>query len=97
MSTVLNDAIQVFARNPGQPPLELYFDRNSGLLFRELRFAETPLGLNPTRIDFSDYADFDGVKVPRNLVIAGPGRRLEIRFDDIKQNLPVDDAVFRQP
>src|SRR5262249_5823682 len=75
-------------------PLELYFDRNSGLLFRELRFAETPLGLNPTRIDFSDYADFDGVKVARHLLIAGPGRRLEIQFEDIKQNLPVDDAVF---
>jgi len=92
-----SEAILVFARNQGRPPLELYFDRDSGLLLRELRFAETPLGLNPTRIDFSDYADFDGVKVPRNLVIAGPGRRLEIRFDDIKQNLPVDDAVFRQP
>jgi len=31
-----SEAILVFARNPGQPPLELYFDRNSGLLFREL-------------------------------------------------------------
>jgi hypothetical protein len=90
-----SEAILVFARNPGQPPLELYFDRNSGLLLRELRFAETPLGLNPTRIDFSDYADFDGVKVPQRLVVAGPGRRLEIQFDEIKQNLPVDDAVFK--
>lgn len=91
------EAILVFARNHGQPPLELYFDRDSGLLLRELHFAQTPLGLNPTRIDFSDYADFDGVKVPRHLIIAGPGRRLEIHFDDIKQNLPVDDAVFRHP
>jgi len=89
-----SEAILVFARNHGQPPLELYFDRNSGLLLRELRFAETPLGLNPTRIDFGDYADFDGVKVPRHLIIAGPGRRLEIQFDEIKQNLAVDDAVF---
>lgn len=89
-----SEAILVFARKDGQPPLELYFDRNSGLLLRQLRFAETPLGLNPTRIDFSDYADFDGVKVPRHLIIAGPGRRLEIQFDEIKQNLPVDDAVF---
>src|SRR5215467_8553533 len=90
-----SEAIVVLARNQGQPPLELYFDRNSGLLLRELRFAETPLGLNPTRIDFSDYADFDGVKVPQRLIVAGPGRRLEIQFGDIKQNLGVDDAVFK--
>ena len=91
-----SEAIVVLARNPGQPPLELYFDRNSGLLLGELRFAETPLGLNPTRIDFSNYADFDGVKVPQHLIVAGPGRRLEIQFDEIKQNLPVDDAVFKR-
>jgi len=90
-----SEAILVVARNDEQPPLELYFDRNSGLLLRELRFADTPLGLNPTRIDFSDYADFGGVKVPRHLIIAGPGRRLEIQFGDIKQNLGVDDAVFK--
>ena len=89
-----SEAVLVFARNDGQPPLELYFDRNSGLLLRELRFADTPLGLNPTRIDFSDYADFEGVKIPRHLIIAGPGRRLEIQFHEIEQNLGVDDAVF---
>jgi photosynthetic reaction center cytochrome c subunit len=90
-----SEAILVLARNQGQPPVELFFDRNSGLLLRELRFAQTPLGLNPTRIDFSDYADFDGVKVPQHLIVAGPGRRLEIHFDEIKQNLPVDDALFK--
>ncbi|MGB8323648.1 MAG: c-type cytochrome, partial [Candidatus Acidiferrum sp.] len=30
----------------GQPPTRLYFDQQSGLLLREVRYAETPLGLN---------------------------------------------------
>jgi len=92
-----SDTIVVFASNPGQPPLELYFDQSAGLLLREVRFATSPLGLNPTQIDYADYKDYDGVKVPVHLVISGANRRLDIHFDQVKQNVPVDDAKFGHP
>jgi photosynthetic reaction center cytochrome c subunit len=42
----------------------LYFDRQTGLLARELRFSETPIGRVPTQIDYSDYRDVNGIKFP---------------------------------
>jgi hypothetical protein len=92
-----HDAVLVLVSNPGQSLLELFFDKDSGLLLRQLRFSKSPLGLNPTRIDYDGYKDFDGVKVPLHVTIARPITRLEIQFDQVTQNIPVDDAQFEAP
>lgn len=91
------DMVMLVATNPDQPPLELYFDKASGLLLRQLRFANSPLGLNPTRIDYDDYRNFDGVKVPLHVTIARPNRTIDIRFDEVTQNVPVTDSKFTAP
>jgi photosynthetic reaction center cytochrome c subunit len=92
-----HDAVLLLASNPGQSSVELFFDQDSGLLLRQLRFSKSPLGLNPTRIDYDDYKDFDGVKVPLHLTIARPITRLDIQFDQVSENVPVDDAQFEAP
>jgi hypothetical protein len=92
-----HDAILLFATNSSGPPLELYFDRETGLLLRELRFGSSPLGLNPTQIDYGDYKTFDGVQVPLHLVITRPNRTLNIHLLQLTQNVPVDDAAFARP
>jgi len=91
------DTYLVVARRQGQPPLWLYFDQQSGLLLRLVRYAETPLGRNPTQIDYDDYRDANGVKVPFRWTLARPGNRFTIQVDDLKQNVPVDDAKFTPP
>ncbi len=88
------EAILVLAANPKQAPLELYFDRESGLLLRQFRYSDSPLGLNPTRIDYADYKEVDGVKVPLHVTISRPNRRLDIRLDEVQQNRPIDDSKF---
>ena len=92
-----HDTVLLFASNPRQPSLELFFNKDSGLLLRQLRFANSPLGLNPTRIDCDDYKDFDGIKVPLRMSIARPRTQLEIQLDQVSQNVPVDDAQFEAP
>jgi hypothetical protein len=92
-----HDAILLFATNSSGPPLELYFDRETGLLLRELRFGSSPLGLNPTQIDYGDYRTFDGVQVPLHLIITRPNRTLNIHLLQVSQNVPVDDADFARP
>jgi photosynthetic reaction center cytochrome c subunit len=92
-----HDTYLVFGRNEGQPPLRLYFDQQSGLLLRLVRYAETALGRMPTQIDYSDYRDTDGVKIPYRWTLARPGNRFTIQIDDVKQNVPVDDAKFAAP
>jgi len=92
-----NDATLLFAANSSGPPLELYFDRQTGLLLRELRFGSSPLGLNPTQLDYGDYKTFDGVQVPLHIVITRPNRTLDIHLLQVTQNVPVDDAKFARP
>ena len=92
-----HDTYLVIGRNEGQPPLRLYFDQQSGLLLRLVRYAETPLGRNPTQIDYADYRDTDGVKIPYRWTLARPGNRFTIQVDQVQQNVPVDDAKFTPP
>lgn len=87
----------VVGSNEGQPPLRLYLDKESGLLVRLIRYAETPLGRNPTQIDYADYRDANGVKVPFHWTIARPGSRFTIRVEQVQQNVPVDDVKFVAP
>jgi photosynthetic reaction center cytochrome c subunit len=84
------------AANP-KPPLRLYFDKNTGLLLRLVRYTETPLGRNPTQIDYADYRATDGVKIPYRWTLARPGGRFTIQIDSVQQNVPIDEAKFTPP
>jgi photosynthetic reaction center cytochrome c subunit len=81
----------------GRPPLQLYLNKQTSLLDRLVRYSQSPLGLNPTQIDYSDYRDADGVKVPFRWTVARPGNRFTIQVEDLKQNVAVDDAKFAAP
>jgi photosynthetic reaction center cytochrome c subunit len=87
----------VVGRSENQPPLRLYLDKESGLLLRLVRYAETPLGRNPTQIDYADYRDANGVKIPFRWTLSRPGNRFTIQVEQVQQNVPVDDAKFVPP
>lgn len=92
-----HDTWLVIGQSEGKPPLKLYFDQNSGLLVRMERFLDSPLGYNPTRIDYADYRDESGVKIPYQWTVARPNSRFTIQVTDVQQNVPVDDAKFSPP
>jgi photosynthetic reaction center cytochrome c subunit len=92
-----HDTYVVAGRTEGQPPLRLYLDKESGLLLRLVRYAETPLGLNPTQIDYADYRDANGLKAPFRWTLARPGNRFTIQVEQLQQNVPVDDSKFVIP
>jgi len=75
----------------------LYFDRQSGLLLRELRYGNSPIGRVPTQIDFADYRDVGGIKFPFRITYAWLGGRDSIVLNEIKTNVPVDEAKFSKP
>jgi photosynthetic reaction center cytochrome c subunit len=79
------------------PPAQLYFDEQSGLLVRVLRYTETPLGLNPTQIDYADYRDEGGSKTPFRWTIARPGGVFTIQIDQMQRNVPIEDSNFAAP
>jgi hypothetical protein len=75
----------------------LYFDRKSGLLLRELRYGNSPIGRVPTQIDFADYRDVEGIKLPFRITYAWLDGRDSIVLNDIKTNVPVSGAKFGKP
>ena len=91
------DNYQVIGQREGKPPIHLYFDQQSGLLLRLVRYGDTALGLLPTEIDYSDYRDVSGVKVPYRWTLSRPGGRFTIQVSEMQQNVPVDDAKFVKP
>ena len=82
---------------PGHVPVRLYLDQQTGMLLRMIHYTETPLGRLPAQVDFADYRDQDGVKVPYRLILAGPRARTTVQFDQVQQNAAVDDSKFSKP
>lgn len=91
------DAYEVVGQRDGNTPLRLYFDEQSGLLVRMVRYGDTALGWNPTQIDYADYRDVEGMKVPYRWTLARPNGLFTIQVTELKQNVPVDDAKFVKP
>src|ERR1700722_597544 len=81
----------------GQQPVKFYFDEQSGLLQRLVRYAPSPLGLVPTRIDYGDYRSVDGVEIPFRRTVAQPGESFTFQVEQLRQNVPIDDAEFAKP
>jgi len=75
----------------------LYFDKQSGLLLRELRYGSSPIGRVPTQIDFADYRDVNGIKLPFRITYAWLDGRDSIVLNDIKTNVPIDEGKFGKP
>ncbi len=92
-----HETYAVIGQREGKPPIQLYFDEQSGLLVRLVRFGETALGRMPTQIDYADYRETDGVKTPYRWTLARPSGRFTIQVTEVKNNAPVDDAKFAKP
>ena len=92
-----HDTYLVVGQRDGKPPLRLYFDEQSGLLVRLVRYGETPLGPMPTQIDYADYRESGAVKIPFRWTLARPGGRFTIQVSEVKESVPVDDAKFAKP
>jgi outer membrane lipoprotein-sorting protein len=78
-------------------PIKLYFDPASGFLVRLVYYSNTPVGVVPTQIDYSDYREVSGVKMPFHWVVTWTDGRSTISLSDLRVNVPVDPAKFTKP
>jgi photosynthetic reaction center cytochrome c subunit len=85
------------AKGTDVPPAMLYFDQQSGLLLRLTRFAETPLGRNPTQTDYGDYQVNEDVKIPYRWTLTRPNGSFTIKVDQVQTNVPIDEKLFVPP
>jgi len=80
---------------PGGFIATFYFDKQTGLLTRMIRYANSAVGRVPTQIDFADYRPVAGVMMPK-WTFGWVSVREEYTLTEITPNVPVDDAKFRQ-
>ncbi len=76
-----------------------YFDTESGLLVRQQELTPTILVPIPEQIDYEDYRDVGGVKLPFTIRISEIDTYYSSTrmFTEIKANVPVNDAQFQMP
>jgi photosynthetic reaction center cytochrome c subunit len=75
----------------------LYFDKESGLLLRMVRYGGSPIGRVPTQIDYGDYREVSGVKLPFRMTFAWLDGRDGIQLNDVQTNVSIDPAKFGRP
>ncbi|HET9217757.1 MAG TPA: photosynthetic reaction center cytochrome c subunit family protein, partial [Terriglobia bacterium] len=83
--------------NPGQPPVNFYFDNSTGLLVRVLRLVNTAVGRVPTQMDYSDYRDVAGVKIPFKWVVTWTNGQGTATLTQVQPNVAIDAARFGRP
>jgi photosynthetic reaction center cytochrome c subunit len=81
----------------GQIPIKLYFDTKSGLLVRSVRFTNTVVGQVTTQVDYSDYRDVSGVKMPFKWTETWVDGQSTTELSGIEANARIDAAKFGKP
>ena len=96
--TAINDKeVQVLqGRVSGQPRANFYFD-DTGLLIRIVRWTETPVGFVPTQIDFSNYRDVAGIKIPFNRTVSQTYMQMTVELTDVQAGANIDASRFARP
>jgi len=90
------DVVVLQGTSPRQPPVNLYFD-NSGLLVRVVRLVDTAVGRVPTQIDYSDYRDVAGVKMPFHWTVTWTDGQATTELSEVQPNVAIEAARFLRP
>jgi photosynthetic reaction center cytochrome c subunit len=77
--------------------VKLYFEENSGLLVRMVRFTKLPVGWAPTEIDFADYRDVSGIRIPFRITKTWVDGRSVIELTSVELNASIPASKFARP
>ena len=74
-----------------------YFDVETGLLFRRDTTRQTSEGMVRAEIYYGDWREVDGIRLPFSITQSMPRMNLEFTVEEVKHNVPLEEAVFRRP
>jgi hypothetical protein len=66
-------------------------------LVRVVRFGETAVGRVPTQIDYSDYREVAGVKMPFKWIVTWTNGQATTELSEVTPNVAIDAAKFARP
>lgn len=82
---------------PGGMRVKLFFDQGTGLLLRQVRYSATRVGTNPIQVDYEDYRDVSGAKLPFRWIVTWTNGRSTYQLEEVEANQPVDAGKFAKP
>ena len=82
--------------NAGELPVNFYFDE-TGLLVRIVRWNSTAVGTVPIRIDYEDYREVAGVRMPFRSVMTWTDGQNTFALEEVRPNVEIDAARFARP
>jgi hypothetical protein len=74
-----------------------YFDKETGLLTRYIRYVTTQYGRVPTQIDYSDYRPVAGVMMPFKWDYGWISGREQYEITEYQPNVAIDASKFNEP
>jgi hypothetical protein len=98
--TVIGDreARIVQGRKASGTPIKLYFDEETGLLVRLVRYStQSPVGRVPTQVDFEDYRDVSGIKFPFKWTSTWTNGRTVHQLKNVQINPTIPASTFARP
>jgi photosynthetic reaction center cytochrome c subunit len=96
--TINDKQVQVIeGTTAGGSAIKLYFDKETGLLVRQVRYNNTIIGLTPTHVEYSDYRAVNGVKVPFHWTATWVDGQSTTDLSSVQANVPIDAAKFTKP
>lgn len=62
-----------------------------------VRYGASPVGRVPTQIDYGDYRDVGGIKMPFRMIFGWLDGRDAIQLSEVQTNVAIDAAKFGRP
>ena len=97
--TIDDKPVFVIQGTTDRVPVKLYFDKMSGLLVRQTRYAVTAVGTVPLHVTYSDYRDVPGigVKIPFTFQMTWVDGQYTVNLESVQPNVTIDAARFAKP
>jgi hypothetical protein len=97
-TTSINDrGVDVVQAMEGGTRVKLFFDKQTGLLTRSVRYSKTIVGPVPIEIDYSDYREVAGVKLPFEWRLTWTDGQSMYTLDEVTPNAAIDPSKFAKP
>jgi hypothetical protein len=82
---------------PGGILVTLYFDKQSSLPVRVVRYGKSPIGRVPVQSDYADYRAVNGIQFPFQYTFSWLDGKQSFKLTDVKTNVAIDQSKFAIP
>jgi photosynthetic reaction center cytochrome c subunit len=96
-TTIDDREVEVVQAMAGGSRVKLFFDKETGLLSRVVRYSKTIVGSVPVQMDYSDYREVAAVKIPFQWRVTWTDGQSTYILNSVQPNVAIDQAKFAKP